>query len=358
MCFTDRFSKCLCKTTALGRASCELAFVNGRCPNSAQGSSGASGNEATLGAAVGCALLVIIVIVVAVLLVRRSHRQARPGEVSAVTMARFRNRRAHAEPDEWEIERELLIFTDRKLGSGHFGHVAFAALQDPVTGKGREVAVKQVVNAHEGSKEEREFVQEMSLMKALAGKKEAGKPAPKPYPFVVGLLGVCTLNEPLLLVLDYADQGDLAHYLRDQKPKRGARATLADLKMLLTFAAQCACGMDFLERHRVGFFFGGGEGGRKRRAEAGGPRREGPRREGRGGRQSQVGLVELACARVPLTISSIIVRWCTAIWRRATCLSTARSGQCAAFPTLACRATWRRKTTTSTSCPTTMASCR
>lgn len=250
-CTNDGGRRFLCKCDGFCGPSCEVAFVSGRCPTTVGGSTGSSNSAATLGAAVGCVVIVLIVIAIAVILVRRSHRKARPGEVSAMTMARFRNRRAHAEPDEWEIDRELLIFTDRKLGSGHFGQVVFAALQDPMTGMGREVAVKQIVNADEGSKEEREFVKEMSLMKALAGSKEAGQPAPEPYPFVVGLLGVCTLNEPLLLVLDYADQGDLAHYLKDKRPKRGARTTQADVKMLLTFAAQCACGMDFLERHRV-----------------------------------------------------------------------------------------------------------
>jgi hypothetical protein len=318
---------------------------------------------------VGCVVIVLIVIAIAVILVRRSHRQARPGEVSAMTMARFRNRRAHAEPDEWEIDRELLIFTDRKLGSGHFGQVVFAALQDPMTGMGREVAVKQIVNAIEGSKEEREFVQEMSLMKALAGRKEAGQPAPEPYPFVVGLLGVCTLNEPLLLVLDYADQGDLAHYLKDKRPKRGARATQADVKMLLTLAAQCACGMDFLERHRVrpGVEMGWSMGvlkGDGRQAEV-----ETPclwylalSRPGRAASAISFFVQHPpSCPLLPAHQNFFVppfpFRSCTVTWPLVMCSSTGRRTPSAKFPISACPGIWRHRTTMFTSCQTRTGSC-
>lgn len=242
--------------------TCETAFVNGACPVEADAASSAASSTAAIGAGVGFAILLIVVLALAVVFVRRAHARSAPGEVSPMTLARFRKRRANAEEDEWELDRELLTFTERELGKGHFGRVVFAVLQNPSKGfTGREVAVKEAFGATEGTHQEREFVREMNLMKALAGKKEAGKDAPEPYPFVTGLVGVCTLNEPLLLVVEFADEGDLASYLRRRRPQRGGAASISQ-EQLVTFAAQCACGMDYLESHRVRLEREKGERGR------------------------------------------------------------------------------------------------
>lgn len=241
---------CECPSGYCG-STCNAALVNDVCPLSAASSSGSANRTAsTLGAAIGGIAGLIILLAIAIILVRRSSKPRDPTVVSAVTIGRFRERRNKQEADEWELKRDLLVFS-RELGSGNFGVVRFALLKDPSDpNKGREVAVKEAIDAYEGSKQEREFVREMNMMKILAGAREAGKPAPPTYPYVVGLVGVCTLHDPLLLVVEYADQGDLRNYLRDRMPKRGRPAGLT-VEELAIFSAQAACGMNFLASHRV-----------------------------------------------------------------------------------------------------------
>ena len=61
------------------------------------------------------------------------------------------------------------------------------------------------------SSEKASFLKEIDMMKKVSG---SGSDLSM---FVVNMVGCCTLQEPLLLVLEYVKHGDLLTYLRSMR---------------------------------------------------------------------------------------------------------------------------------------------
>ena len=81
------------------------------------------------------------------------------------------------------------------------------------------------------------------------------------HPNVVGLLGCCTRNEPLMIIVEYCAHGDLQGFLRNSRGisesyykatyhPNGQKMTS---NMLLTFALHVAKGMSHLSAFKVMF---------------------------------------------------------------------------------------------------------
>lgn len=122
--------------------------------------------------------------------------------------------------DSWELERrQLLIYDDKKLGSGAFGAVYLAKLIGKAEGSKDAqstlgvnlmraenclVAVKMLPEyADELSKSE--FLREIGLMKTLGYHER-----------LVNMLACITDSEPYCLVVEYCGDGDLLHFLREK----------------------------------------------------------------------------------------------------------------------------------------------
>ena len=79
------------------------------------------------------------------------------------------------------------------------------------------------------------------------------------HPNVVGLLGCCTHNEPLMIIVEYCAHGDLQGFLRSSRgiSESYYKSTFHQIgqkltsKMLLTFALQIAQGMSHLSAFKV-----------------------------------------------------------------------------------------------------------
>jgi abelson tyrosine-protein kinase 1 len=139
-----------------------------------------------------------------------------------------------ADPEWWELPRDELEFMER-LGSGQFGDVnKMAARLFPDTPAGSSdsfVAVK-TLKAGDGSAVdnptttmhamETEFLAEVEVMKSLR------------HPNLVTLLGVCTKERPLLMVLEYLPGGSLDVWL----PKCGKHARPFELLRIVNQAAR------------------------------------------------------------------------------------------------------------------------
>jgi hypothetical protein len=115
--------------------------------------------------------------------------------------------------DQWEISPDQIIM-DKQLGSGNFGEVFLGKLIGAITTPGvgtyigtRSVAVKLLKN-DAGPELKVDFLKEISTMKKIS----LGR-----CPHVVNMVGCCTLQEPLALVLEYASYGDLLEYLRTMR---------------------------------------------------------------------------------------------------------------------------------------------
>ncbi|GFR66256.1 neurite outgrowth regulated kinase precursor [Elysia marginata] len=97
--------------------------------------------------------------------------------------------------DEWEIDPALLKFSTQ-LGQGAFGKVVTGYYQD------QRVAIKLVREGAPVSYKE-DLVAEINLMKRIGN-----------HPNIVCLIGACTLNEPIALVMEYVPYGNLHNFLK------------------------------------------------------------------------------------------------------------------------------------------------
>jgi serine/threonine protein kinase len=148
---------------------------------------------------------------------------------------------------EWEIQRDVLTL-GKSLGEGAFGKVVRAEGQNMVKqGVSTIVAVKMLKEGHTDT-EMMDLVSEMEMMKMI------GK-----HINIINLLGCCTQDGPLYVVVEYAPHGNLRDFLRQHRPSSGYEPAIGtDLKEkktltqkdLVSFAYQVARGMEYLASRR------------------------------------------------------------------------------------------------------------
>ena len=66
-----------------------------------------------------------------------------------------------------------------------------------------------------------EFLKEIQLMKNMGSHKN-----------IVNMLGCCTLQEPMFLLVEYIPHGDLLHYLRKRRGKVLSSTCLLNRKLI------------------------------------------------------------------------------------------------------------------------------
>lgn len=144
----------------------------------------------------------------------------------------------------WELPRDKLTL-GKPLGEGCFGQVVLAEAVGVDKNKPTrvtKVAVK-MLKADATEKDLSDLISEMEMMKTIGKHKN-----------IINLLGACTQDGPLYVVVEYAEQGNLREYLRARRPAgleywNGPRqASLGSLEMreLVSAAYQVARGMAYL----------------------------------------------------------------------------------------------------------------
>ncbi|XP_061553793.1 fibroblast growth factor receptor 1-A-like isoform X2 [Phycodurus eques] len=144
----------------------------------------------------------------------------------------------------WELPRERLTL-GKPLGEGCFGQVALAevvGLDKERPARVTEVAVK-TVKADAGEKDLTDLVSEMEMMKMVGRHKN-----------IINLIGACTRDGPLYVVVEYAARGNLREHLRARRPpdseywRRSAEGPPGgvDLQELVSAAYQVGRGMAYL----------------------------------------------------------------------------------------------------------------
>uniref|UniRef100_A0A8R1DIM5 Protein kinase domain-containing protein n=2 Tax=Caenorhabditis japonica TaxID=281687 RepID=A0A8R1DIM5_CAEJA len=170
--------------------------------------------------------------------------------------------------DVWEIERRnLIIYDDKKLGSGAFGAVFLGKLLgkslahkdansplgiNMMRTENCQVAVKMLPE-YADNVSKHEFLREILLMKTLGYHER-----------LVNMLACITESEPLCLVVEYCDNGDLQQFLRERcrymmkldellinyndppKNENYDATLIISLKLLLQFAVQISYGLEYL----------------------------------------------------------------------------------------------------------------
>ncbi|XP_069575768.1 tyrosine-protein kinase Lck [Brachyistius frenatus] len=122
--------------------------------------------------------------------------------------------------DEWEIPRETLKL-ERRLGAGQFGEVWMGIYNND-----RRVAIK---NLKTGTMSVEAFLAEANMMKNLQ------------HPRLVRLFAVVT-EEPIYIVTEYMENGNLVDYLKT------AEGSSLPMNTLIDMAFQVADGMAFIEQ--------------------------------------------------------------------------------------------------------------
>ncbi|XP_064601187.1 proto-oncogene tyrosine-protein kinase receptor Ret-like isoform X2 [Liolophura sinensis] len=154
---------------------------------------------------------------------------------------------------KWEFPRKNLIL-GKNLGEGEFGQVVQAkAYHISPCEEYSPVAVKMLKNCSNET-EYQDLLSEFNLLKDVS------------HPNVIKLLGACTKEEPLYIIVEYCEYGSLRHYLRScrhnnalsmegQDISSGQSKSLTKYSLstreLLSFAWQIAKGMHYLAEMKV-----------------------------------------------------------------------------------------------------------
>ncbi|XP_018402753.1 PREDICTED: fibroblast growth factor receptor homolog 1-like [Cyphomyrmex costatus] len=148
--------------------------------------------------------------------------------------------------NSWEVPREYLTLGNT-LGEGAFGKVVRAEINIGKPGIPSVAAVKMLKEGHTDT-DMVDLVSEMEVMKII------GK-----HVNIINLLGACSQNGPLYVIVEFAPHGNLRDFLREHRPSLGyepaigqelkERKTLTQ-KDLVSFAYQVARGMEYLSSKR------------------------------------------------------------------------------------------------------------
>ncbi|XP_028403293.1 fibroblast growth factor receptor 4-like [Dendronephthya gigantea] len=142
---------------------------------------------------------------------------------------------------EWEVDRENLKLLE-VIGEGAFGKV----LKAEAFGLNRQNAGKNIVAVKTLKDDATEaelldLVSEMEVMKTIGRHKN-----------IINVIGCCTQNGPLLVVVEYAPYGNLREYLRERRPNRNGLTNPIEgeekliLRDFVSFSYQIARGMEYL----------------------------------------------------------------------------------------------------------------
>uniref|UniRef100_A0A665W7I5 Fibroblast growth factor receptor n=1 Tax=Echeneis naucrates TaxID=173247 RepID=A0A665W7I5_ECHNA len=144
----------------------------------------------------------------------------------------------------WELSRGRLVL-GKPLGEGCFGQVVMGealGLDKEKPNRVTKVAVK-MLKSDATEKDLSDLISEMEMMKIIGKHKN-----------IINLLGACTQDGPLYVIVEYASKGNLREYLRARRPPGMEYCYNPDqvpvenmsIKDLVSCAYQVARGMEYL----------------------------------------------------------------------------------------------------------------
>ncbi|CDQ56402.1 unnamed protein product [Oncorhynchus mykiss] len=144
----------------------------------------------------------------------------------------------------WELPRDRLVL-GKPLGEGCFGQVVMGealGMDKEKPNRVTKVAVK-MLKSDATEKDLSDLISEMEMMKIIGKHKN-----------IINLLGACTQDGPLYVIVEYASKGNLREYLRARRPPGMEYCYNPDqvpienmsIKDLVSCAYQVARGMEYL----------------------------------------------------------------------------------------------------------------
>ncbi|XP_008574252.1 PREDICTED: fibroblast growth factor receptor 4 isoform X2 [Galeopterus variegatus] len=148
----------------------------------------------------------------------------------------------------WEFPRDRLVL-GKPLGEGCFGQVVCAEAfgMDPARPDQASTVAVKMLKDNASDKDLADLVSEMEVMKLIGRHKN-----------IINLLGVCTQEGPLYVIVECAAKGNLREFLRARRPPGpdlspdGPRSSEGPLSFpaLVSCAYQVARGMQYLESQK------------------------------------------------------------------------------------------------------------
>eukprot|EP00071_Canis_lupus_P039819 XP_022273376.1 fibroblast growth factor receptor 4 isoform X4 [Canis lupus familiaris] len=148
----------------------------------------------------------------------------------------------------WEFPRDRLVL-GKPLGEGCFGQVVRAEAfgMDPTQPDQASTVAVKMLKDNASDKDLADLVSEMEVMKLIGRHKN-----------IINLLGVCTQEGPLYVIVECAAKGNLREFLRARRPPGpdlspdGLRSSEGPLSFpaLVSCAYQVARGMQYLESRK------------------------------------------------------------------------------------------------------------
>ncbi|KAB1259432.1 Fibroblast growth factor receptor 4 [Camelus dromedarius] len=148
----------------------------------------------------------------------------------------------------WEFPRDRLVL-GKPLGEGCFGQVVCAEAfgMDPSRPDQASTVAVKMLKDNASDKDLADLVSEMEVMKLIGRHKN-----------IINLLGVCTQEGPLYVIVECAAKGNLREFLRARRPQGpdlspdGPRSSEGPLSFpaLVSCAYQVARGMQYLESRK------------------------------------------------------------------------------------------------------------
>uniref|UniRef100_A0A2I3GGH0 Fibroblast growth factor receptor n=1 Tax=Nomascus leucogenys TaxID=61853 RepID=A0A2I3GGH0_NOMLE len=148
----------------------------------------------------------------------------------------------------WEFPRDRLVL-GKPLGEGCFGQVVRAEAfgMDPAWPDQASTVAVKMLKDNASDKDLADLVSEMEVMKLIGRHKN-----------IINLLGVCTQEGPLYVIVECAAKGNLREFLRARRPPGpdlspdGPRSSEGPLSfpVLVSCAYQVARGMQYLESRK------------------------------------------------------------------------------------------------------------
>lgn len=142
------------------------------------------------------------------------------------------------------------IFYIKDLGQGHFGIVVQAEVTGLEPGRERSPVAIKVLKEGASTQAKKEFFKEANLMNTFD------------HPNILKLLGVCIDQEPLCMIFEFMELGDLNMFLRQNSPDRllaGSNPplnrcgkpvkTTVSTQQLVCMAMDIAAGLDYLAQN-------------------------------------------------------------------------------------------------------------
>ena len=147
-----------------------------------------------------------------------------------------------------EYPRSQIVYI-RDLGQGHFGIVVQAEATNIEEGKEKSTVAIKVLKEGASPQFKKEFFREASLMCAFD------------HPNILKLLGVCIEMEPLCMIFEFMELGDLNDFLRKHSPNNCEGSSLSRLgnlkpgeaglttQQLVFIAIDIATGLEYLTQN-------------------------------------------------------------------------------------------------------------